>query len=97
VTDQVGPPGTKYILLELDARLNEKDGYIHIASRDGNTLITTVNDTPGSERRHPNLYGKLNALLVANDRWHEDSRATSDLAEDARTIASCSLRTATTA
>jgi hypothetical protein len=66
---QVGPPGTKYIRLEVDAWLNEKDGHIHIASRDGKTPITTVNDTPGSERRHANLYRKLKALLVENDRW----------------------------
>jgi hypothetical protein len=68
---KIGPEGTRYIRLELDAWLNDKDGHIHIASRDGTTLITTVNDTPGSERRHHNLYSKLKALLIANHRWPE--------------------------
>jgi hypothetical protein len=66
---QVGPPGTKYIRLELDAWFNEKDGHIHIASRDGKTLITTVNQTPGSARCHANLYRKLQALLQEYGRW----------------------------
>ncbi len=67
----VGPPGTKYIRLELDAWFNDKDGHIHIASRDGETLITTVNDTPGSARQHANLYRKLKTLLQDNGRWPE--------------------------
>jgi hypothetical protein len=68
---EVGAPGTKFIRLELDAWLNEKDGHIHIASRDGKTLITTVNNTPGSARYHANLYAKLKQLLIENDRWPE--------------------------
>ena len=67
----VGPPGTKYIRLELDAWYNADDGHIHIASRDGTTLITTVNDNPGSERRHHNLYQKLRKLLQDNGKWPE--------------------------
>ena len=68
---QVGKPGTKYVRLEIDFWFNPKDRSIRIADRDGDTLISTVNDEPGSIRPHPNLYRKLKALLIENDRWPE--------------------------
>ncbi len=67
----VGEPGTKYVRLEIDFWYDVKQHDIHIASRDGSTLITTVNDRAGSERCHKNLYMKLRRLLEENGRWPE--------------------------
>lgn len=44
-------------------------GHIHIASTDKRFRHSTVNDTPGSIRYHPNLYMKLKAVLQAEGRW----------------------------
>lgn len=65
---QVRPPGTKYVRIELDFWYNPGDRSIHIASRDGTSLISTVNDEAGSKRQHSNLYRKLKSLLLENDR-----------------------------
>lgn len=70
---QVGPPGTKYIRIELDFWYNPSDRSIHIASRDGSSLISTVNDEAGSKRQHSNLYRKLKMLLVENGRWPSEA------------------------
>ena len=70
---QVGPPGTNYIRIELDFWYNASDRSIHIASRDGTSLISTVNDEAGSKRQHSNLFRKLKSLLVENDRWPSET------------------------
>jgi|GEM_PF-737510 len=46
------------------------DGHIHIASNDPDALDlhTTVNNTPGSKRYHPNAYRKLARILVAQGK-----------------------------
>jgi hypothetical protein len=68
---QVGPPNTKYVRMEIDFWYNAKDRSIHIATRDGVTMISTVNDQPESVRRHQNLFRKLKGLLIENGRWPE--------------------------
>lgn len=67
----VGMPRTKFARMEIDFWNNPKTEHIHIASRDGTTLITTVNDKPRSERRHKNMFAKLKRLLQENNRWPE--------------------------
>ena len=42
---------------------------IHITAPKEKYLHTTVNNRPGSERCHKNLYGKLQRLLKENGCW----------------------------
>ena len=47
-----------------------RDGeYIHITAPKEKYLHTTVNNNPGSERCHKNLYDKLKRLLEENGCW----------------------------
>lgn len=66
-----GKPGKRprAVYLEVGIWLNEKSGHIHIASRDRRFRHSTVSNNPGSKRYHPNLYGKLRAVLQAEQRW----------------------------
>jgi hypothetical protein len=49
--------------------LEQSSGHIHIGNSDGRTALSTVSNTKGSERSHPDLYKVLRALLVSAGRW----------------------------
>lgn len=57
----------KYVRLERVDIWAADDGHIHITSDDPDAanLHTTINNTPGSKRYHPNAYRKLAQILVS--------------------------------
>jgi len=67
-TGKKGKPA-RAVYLQIGIWHNLKTGRIHIASRDKRFKHTTVSNTRGSKRYHPNLYGKLKAVLLAEGRW----------------------------
>jgi hypothetical protein len=53
----------KSATLSVNVWWNQKTGHIHVSAKDH--FISTVNDTDGSARQHPNLYWKLARSLEA--------------------------------
>lgn len=57
----------KSITVELNLWQRE-DGQIALSWED---QITTVNNTEGSKRCHPNMFDKLQATLRAHGKWSD--------------------------
>jgi hypothetical protein len=66
---KVGARGTKTVRFEAGTWYDEKTGHIHLTIPGHPTFHTTVNDSPGSDRYHDNLFRKLKQVLVEAGRW----------------------------
>jgi hypothetical protein len=60
----------KTLALRVDVWVDERR-QIHLAW-DGPAGHSWVTDNPTSERRHPNLYGKLRRALVEAGKWMDE-------------------------
>jgi len=50
---------TKTVNLDLSVWYDEGDGHIHVATRNGEGFISTINDDSIRMRGHPHLFDKL--------------------------------------
>ena len=67
------PGGNRTVYLAVGVWYDEDTDSIHITLPSGQDRFhTTVNNKPGSKRRHENLYGHLKRILVEHGRWPAD-------------------------